>query len=166
MSVFRNTFDSYDIAILSALSADPRMTTVELSRHVHLSRTAISRRIVSLRERGAFAEGAEVVAYTSLGFDIEATVEIGTPFNSSSQVGEGLLQMPEVLSVSSATGHRSLLLRVIAVDMPHLQRFIRSIERYGNISTSLLISTKKSTMRLVDRLSAIESQTHATSRCG
>ena len=166
MSVITNVFDSYDIAILSALSVDPRMTTVELSRHVHLSRTAISRRIVSLRDRGAFAEGAEIVSYSSLGFDIAATIEINTPFNSSSQVVDNLLAMPEVLSVSTATGQRSLLLRVIAVDMPHLQRFIRSVERYGSNSTSLEISTRKSSMSLVDRLALIQAEQRGQSRCG
>lgn len=158
--------DSFDIAILSALCENPRLTSVELSSFVHLSRTSVSRRITSLRDRGAFLERADIVSFPTLGFDIDATVELATPFNSSPRTTADILEMPEVLSVSTTTGNKNLLLRVVAVDMPHFQRFIKNLQRFGSTSTNLVISTETSKIRLVDRLAAIRNQGRHEKRCG
>ena len=150
-------FDVYDIAILSSLGVDPRMTTVKLSEQVHLSRTAIARRINILRDRGAFLNIPELISYQALGFDIDATIEIAMPSNGVARVQEELLQLPEILSVSTTTGYGHLVVRAITVDMAHFRRLISGFQQYGDVTTNIVMSTRRSQMSLIDRLAAIRS---------
>ena len=145
----RNRFDAFDVAILSALSTNPRATTVELAAKVHLSRTAIARRIANLRKQGALLEPVEIASYRWLGFDIHATVDIEATAKTVPKLILRLLRLPEVLSVSTNDHH--LLLRVIATDREHFRRFIRGIRTYGSLTVRLVDSTKPSPFTLAER---------------
>ena len=154
----KKTFDSYDIAILTALIENPRITTVELSSAVHLSRTAIARRISILRDKSAFVEIPDLVSYQSLGFDVDATIEITMPFNGAAGASRELLSMPEILSVSTTIGKGHLVVRSIALNMAHFRYLVDKIQRFGEVSTNIVMSTTKSRLPLSERLSAIRQQ--------
>lgn len=154
----KKTFDSYDIAILSALIQGPRTTTVELSSAVHLSRTAVARRISILHEKSAFVDIPDLVSYESLGFDVDATIEIATPLNGAAGVSRELLSMPEVLSVSTTTGKGHLVIRSIALNMAHFRYLVDKIQRFGDVSINIVMSTTKSRLSLSERLAAIRQQ--------
>lgn len=169
MSRAKKRFDSYDIAILTALGKDPRMTTVELSKVIYLSRTAIARRILILRDKGAFLDVPDFVSYQALGFDIDATIDIALPSNGASSASRELLAKPEVLSVSTTTGYGHLVVRAVAVDMAHFCRLIDYFQRYGDVSTSIVMSTARSTLPLGERMNAVRRQAReaqADSRLG
>lgn len=151
----KKNFDSYDIAILSALIQDPRTTTVELSSAVHLSRTAIARRISILHDKRAFVDVPDLVSYQSLGFDVDATIEIAMPFNGAARISRELLSMPEILSVSTTTGNGHLVVRSIALNMAHFRYLVDKIQEFGDVSTNIVMSTTKSRLPLSERLAAI-----------
>lgn len=158
MTRIAKQLDALDIAILSALNEKPRATTVDLSKVVHLSRTAISRRLCSLRDRGVFVGGAESISYYALGFEIEANVEISALSSSVVKIRKDLLGQPEVLSVSNTSGYGRLAVHVIAVDIGHLHRFVNRIGKHGEISTNLDLTHFRSRMSLKRRLHLIRSQ--------
>lgn len=145
----RNRFDAFDVAILSELSANPRATTVELAARIHLSRTAIARRIGNLRELGALLQPVEIASYRSLGFDIQATIDIEAAPGDIPALVQRLLRLPEVLSVSTADHH--LVLRVIATDREHFRHFVRGLEGNGSMSVRLLDSIEPSPYSLAER---------------
>lgn len=154
----KKTFDKYDIAILSALIQDPRSTTVEISSTVHLSRTAVARRLAILRDRSALVDIPDLVSYQSLGFEVDATIEIATPFNGAASVSQELLAMPEVLSVSTTTGRGQLVVRCIALNMSHFRLLVDKIQRFGEVSSNIVMSTTRSRLPLSERLAAISRQ--------
>ena len=96
--------DRYDVAILSALSVNTRLTTVELAEKVHLSRTAVSRRISTLKRMNVLNDSADVLNYESMGFKVRANVEISAPGQVTNTLKPNLLQRPEVLSVAVMAG--------------------------------------------------------------
>ena len=91
----RAGLDKYDVAILSALAANTRLTTVELARKVHLSRTAVSRRIAALKKMKVLNDSADVLNYELMGFQVRASVEIATNGRSVAAVKPGLLERPD-----------------------------------------------------------------------
>ena len=158
-----DVFDSYDIALLSALIEDPRLTMVELSKIVHLSRSAISRRIEVLRDRGVLFAAGEVVSYPGLGFEISAVVELSLSTKNLKQVKEHLFRRPEVLSIAIVSGDGLLMIRVIAKDMPSLKRFVEGIQRFGDTTTFIEFEVERSKLSLVDRLARMNRhEDHAT----
>ena len=144
--------DKYDVAILSALSINNRLTTVELAQKVHLSRTAVSRRLVSLKRMNVLLDSADVLNYESMGFKVRASVEISAPGQATTAIKPKLLQCPEVLSVAVMAGDGTLCLDVIAVDMDHLHSFIHSLQKNGNTTTKVIFAEEKSQLTLVERM--------------
>lgn len=148
----RTELDRYDVAILSALSVNTRLTTVEIAEKVHLSRTAVSRRISALKQMKVLNDAADVLNYESMGFKVRATVEISAPGQATPILKPKLLQRPEVLSVAVMAGDGLLCLDVIAVDMEHLHSFIRSVQENGDTTTKIIFAEEKSQLTLVERM--------------
>lgn len=144
--------DRYDVAILSALSVNTRLTTVELAQKVHLSRTAVSRRIAALKRMNVLNDAADVLNYESMGFKVRASVEISAPGLATSALKPRLLMRPEVLSVAVIAGDGLLCLDVIAVDMDHLHNFINSVRENCDITTKVVFAEEKSQLTLVERM--------------
>ena len=144
--------DRYDVAILSALLVNTRLTTVELAQKVHLSRTAVSRRITALRRMNVLNDSADVLNYESMGFKVRASVEISAPGQATTAIKPKLLQRPEVLSVAVMAGDGLLCLDVIAVDMSHLHSFINSVQENGDTTTKVIFAEEKSQLTLMERM--------------
>ena len=144
--------DRYDVAILSALATNTRLTTVELAAMVHLSRTAVSRRISALKRTRVLNDAAEVLNYESLGFGVRAVVEVSAPSQAGESLRKRLLVQPEVLTVAVIAGNGLLSLDVIAVDMEHLHSFINSLQRSGDTSTKIVFAEEKSQLTLIERM--------------
>jgi len=144
--------DKYDVAILSALSVNTRLTTVGLAQKVHLSRTAVSRRIAALKRMNILNDSADGLNYESMGFKVRANVEISAPGQATKIVKSKLLLRPEVLSVAIMAGDGLLCLDVIAVDMEHLHAFIRSVQENGDTTTKIIFAEEKSQLTLVERM--------------
>lgn len=144
--------DKYDVAILSALATNTRLTTVEIAAQVHLSRTAVSRRITTLKRTHVLNDAAEVLNYESLGFGVRAAVEIKSPSQSAQSLRKSLLVQPEVLSIAVIGGDGLLNLDVIAIDMEHLQSFVLRLQKSGETSTKIIFTKETSELTLVQRM--------------
>ena len=144
--------DRYYVAILSALLLNTRLTTVELAQKVHLSRTAVSRRITALRRMNVLNDSADVLNYESMGFKVRASVEISAPGQATAIIKPKLLERPEVLSVAVMAGDGLLCLDVIAVDMGHLHSFINSVQENGDTTTKVIFAEEKSQLTLMERM--------------
>ena len=155
----RSGLDRYDVAILSALTTNTRLTTVELASIVHLSRTAVSRRIAALKQSRILNDAAEVLNYEMLGFGVRATVEVSAPSQTAESLRKKLLLEPEVLTISVIAGDGLLCLDVIAIDMDHLHSFINSLQRSGDTSTKIIFTEEKSQLTLVDRMRILQERT-------
>ncbi len=146
------SLDKYDVAILSALATNTRLTTVEIAAMVHLSRTAVSRRITALKRNRVLNDAAEVLNYESLGFNVRAVVEVRAPSQTAESLRRKLLLEPEVLTISIIAGDGLLSLDVIAVDMDHLHRFVHSLRQSGDTSTKIVFAEEKSRLTLMERM--------------
>lgn len=152
----RGGLDRYDVAILSELSKNTRLTTVELANMVHLSRTAVSRRIAALKRNRILNDDAEILDYASLGFKVRAIVEITAASRTAEQLRQQLLFEPEILNVSTIAGDGLMSLDVIATDTDHLHRFVRSLQKSGSTSTKIVFAAEKSRLSLIERMRKIE----------
>ena len=122
--ILGHNFDSFDIAILSALETEPRLTTVELAEIVHLSRTAVSKRISSLKKSGVFRSHSNSLDFSVLGFDVFASVELSPTLKTLEVSKREILEMPEVLCITVPSGDSMLLIDTICIDMKHFHRFV------------------------------------------
>lgn len=148
--------DKYDVAILSALATNNRLTTVEVAALVHLSRTAVSRRIAVLKRMKVLSDSAHVLDYASIGFKIRAFVELSAPSHIIRSLKNKLLLAPEVLTVAVIVGDGLLNLDVIAVNMEHLNDFVETIQGSGTTSTRIVLAEEESKLTLNERFHMLD----------
>ena len=148
--------DHYDVAILSALVDEPRQSAVDIGRKVHLSRTAVTRRIAALVDRKVFVASSQLVDFGEIGYEVRALVELLPHANNLDVLCRQLNEFPEVLEYSVVSGSRMLLIDVIAGNVRHLRWFLKRLQRYGKSATSIVFERCESRISLADRLRLLD----------
>lgn len=151
-NVLRHGVDNYDLSILSVLSENADLTASELSGKVHLSRTAVVRRVNNMRERGLISVPREEIDFEQLGFSVHAYVHVVSPSKSSYDLLDRLLERPEVLSASVIIGHGLMMIEIIAKNKSHLHCFLNWLKAFGDSSTHYVLRQHRSPLNLHDRL--------------
>ncbi|WP_018151716.1 Lrp/AsnC family transcriptional regulator [Leeia oryzae] len=131
--------DNYDHKILACLQRDARMSHAEIGRQVHLSQPAVSERIKRLESNGVIRGYHADVDPVKLGYSITAVIRVasqqGRPYE------DYVTNKPEVVDCYTVTGEDCAVLKVLATDIPHLQKLIEELNQFGSTSTAIVLST-------------------------
>jgi DNA-binding Lrp family transcriptional regulator len=123
----KSAFDRTDLAILSLLAKNARMSNKELAAAVGLAPSSCHERLKTLREKGAFLGAHADVNLRSIGLAVEALLFVQVAKMGASQVDDFLQEsasVPEVRNVFLVSGHFDLIVHVAVCDMEHLKRVI------------------------------------------
>jgi Lrp/AsnC family leucine-responsive transcriptional regulator len=118
--------DDIDRRIVKALQGDGRLPMVDLADRVGLSPTPCQRRVRRLEEEGVIARYAALVAPPSLGFDLQAMVQVTLDDHSEKTVEafeSAIRARPEVVACYAMTGDMDFLLHVQAGDLASFSEF-------------------------------------------
>jgi len=119
-------FDAIDRAIMSELSANGRMTNVELSRRVGLTPPPCLRRVQRLEKLGVIRGYRAEIDPASLGRGLEITVSIEISITDDTTIAhfeKAIVEMDEVVEVRRLFGVPDYLLRVAVEDANAYHRF-------------------------------------------
>lgn len=127
--------------LLLALQADGRAPLKALADAAGLSVPATAERLKRLKDAGVLrAVPAEVDAALA-GYAVRAIVGITVLQPGKKAFLDTLRRAAEVLECHHVAGADSYLLTVVARDLPDLERFLASINGYGETRTSIVFST-------------------------
>ena len=136
--------DDLDHRILRALLRDGRRSYAEIGDEVGLSASAAKRRVDRLVRDGAIRGFTAVVEPHALGWQIEAVIQLYTngtvPFDA---MRDDLEDVPEIVEAFTVAGAADAMLRVVAGDVPHLERVIsrlRGLSYVQQTDTTMLLS--------------------------
>jgi DNA-binding Lrp family transcriptional regulator len=137
--------DDLDSRILRVLLRAGRSSYAEIGDEVGLSASAAKRRVDRLVRDGAIRGFTAVVEPQAMGWEIEAVVQLYTngtvPFETMRGDLEGV---PEIVEAFTVAGAADAMLRVVAADVPHLERVIsrlRGLPYVQQTDTTMLLST-------------------------
>ena len=124
------TLDKFDLAILSELQANARLTNAELALRVGLSAAPCWRRVRALEEAG-FIKGyhAEIDRY-KVGLGVLAFVRLDAERNTGDltrTMEEAIAKIPEVGPCHYISGSGTFELQVVAKDLDSFSQFARKI---------------------------------------
>ena len=124
------TLDKFDIAILSELQADARLTNAELAQRVGLSAAPCWRRVRALEEAG-FIKGyrAEIDRH-KIGLGVLAFVRLDANRNTGEltrEMEEAIRKIPEIVSCHYISGAGSFELQVVSRDLDSFSQFARKV---------------------------------------
>lgn len=120
--------DSIDLAILSTLQADGRMSNAALAEKVGLSPSACSRRLDNLEKSGMIRGYHARVSNRALGYSLTVIVHIslsGQFQKTLREFEEAIKLCPNVLVCYLMSGEYDYVLRVAAKDLADYERIHR-----------------------------------------
>jgi Lrp/AsnC family transcriptional regulator, leucine-responsive regulatory protein len=127
--------------LLLALQQDGRAPLKALAAAAGLSIPAAVERLKRLQEAGVVrAVGADVDPARA-GYGVSAIVGITVLQPGKKAFLDKLRRAAEVLECHHVAGADSYVLTVVARDLPDLERFLASINGYGETRTSIVFST-------------------------
>ena len=133
--------DDVDWQLLELLQEDGRLSFSELGRRVSLSGSAVTERVRRLEERGVITGYAARVDTSKLGLPIEALVRARVRSLDTPRFRTAVLPLPQVVSADHITGDECWILRVLCRDTAELEALVEKVQRYGETTTSLVLSS-------------------------
>lgn len=112
--------DHVDLALLSALSDDPRATVVGLSERLGLSRNTVQARMAKLERSGVFLSFERTIAPHTLGFPLQAAISVLVRQTELPGIAAALAEIPEIIQAYGLSGQVDLLVHVACRDARHL----------------------------------------------
>lgn len=119
--------DLIDSKILTALQENGRITMAELAEQVGLSPTPCARRVSALEDLGVIEGYGARINQEKLGLTVSIFIEVELDQQTTQalQAFEAAVRpFPQVMECHLMTGTRDVLLRVVARDLNHFDRFL------------------------------------------
>ncbi len=134
-------FDAKGKMILRALQQDARISFSELGRQVGLSSPAVAERVKRLEEAGIIQGYRAIINQESLGYPITAYIRISTTADKLIEADKMSKEIPEVLECHHVTGSDVMIIKVAVSSIRHLEEFISQLSRFGQTTTSIILSS-------------------------
>ena len=133
--------DAVGWRMLEALQADGRAPLKSLAASAGLSVAATAERLKRLQEAGVVRGFSVDVDESLAGYPVKAVVGITAGQPGKKALLKILQNSPEVMECHHVAGADSYLLTVVTTSMSDLERFIGTINAYGETRTSIVFST-------------------------
>jgi len=134
--------DSTGWQILQALQQDARLSYTELGQRVGLTAPAVAERVRKMEDAGIISGYHAEINRAKIGFPITAIIRMSTLAGERcSRFAAFTQDIPEVLVCYRVTGSDSLILKVMAASVEHLEALIDRLSAHGQLTTSMVLST-------------------------
>lgn len=133
--------DAIDWKIIMALQENARVPMAVLGREIELSAPATAERVRRLEQRKVIRSYRAEIDLDRVGLKVQAIVRIKAGGRDLDKATRALCAFPEVFECYRATGGDCFVLRIAVSDIKELQRFLDRIASFGDLTTSVILST-------------------------
>ncbi len=148
--------DSKDIAILSLLQKNARITVKEISDKMHLSTTPVHERIKRMEANGVIKQYATLVDHTKVNKGLMVICYVSLKEHSKN-AGTKFIKLihalNEVIECYSISGEFDFMLKVVCEDMNAYYDFhvnkLSSIENMGHVQSVFVMGRIKETTEVI-----------------
>lgn len=140
-TTYASLLDDKAWKLLAVLQADGRASLKTLAAAAQLSVAATAERLKRLQDSGIVRGMAVDIEPHKAGYGVRAIVGITVLQPGKKALLDKLRRAPEVIECHHVAGADSYVMTVVARDLADLERFIGSINAYGETRTSIVFST-------------------------
>ena len=142
--------DKLDIEILKLLSTNARMSLKQISEAVGITSPAIKTRIRKMEE-DKIIRGYHVDLDTkSAGFMVTAFINVAVDAVRKQEFDDFIQNCPNVIECYGITGNYFALMKVLFKSTMELDNFLHFIQKYGETSTNIVLSTYKNSQGIFE----------------
>jgi Lrp/AsnC family leucine-responsive transcriptional regulator len=134
--------DAISWALLRRLQETARMSFRELGEAVGLTPPAAAERIRRLEEAGVITGYHATLDLSKVGLPIRAFVHVTSSARQSERFRTAVHTFSEILECHTITGAESFIVKVAVPDVAHLEHLLWKLKDYGEVRTSLILSTQ------------------------
>src|SRR5256886_12919715 len=128
--------------ILEALQENARLSFSELGQRVGLSSPAVAERVRRMEDAGIITGYRAEMNTAKIGYPITAIIRVSnSPGERCTRLTASTQEIPEVLECHRVTGSDSLIMKVMASSVEHLEALIDQFSAHGQLTTSIVLST-------------------------
>ncbi|TDL31418.1 Lrp/AsnC family transcriptional regulator [Jeotgalibacillus sp. S-D1] len=140
--------DEIDKKILELLTANGRLSYVDIGKELNLSRVAVRERVSQLTEKGIIERFTVVINSEKVGKKVSGFFEVDCEPSSLVEVAQALADNPRVASCYQMTGPSTLHMHVLVEDFTDLEQFINNelyaLEGITRVESHILLRRFKS----------------------
>jgi Lrp/AsnC family leucine-responsive transcriptional regulator len=140
--------DTTDLAILTQLQANARISNADIARQLGMAPSAILDRIRKLEQKGVILGYSARINPEAIGLGLTAFILVRTEERvGSGAIGQALAAIPDVLDVHHVAGEDCYLIKVRVRDTTALSHLLR--DRFGrlkgvrNTRSTIVLATVK-----------------------
>lgn len=133
--------DRTNVAILTELQSDARISIAELGRRVGLSAPAVAERVARLEREGVIAGYRTDVDPRALGYALAAVLRMRPAPRQIATVAGVARDTPEVVECHRVTGEDCFYMKLHVRSVEHLEEVIDRFTPYGQTTTSIIQSS-------------------------
>ena len=137
----RGPLDAVNLAILRALSEDPRMTMTALGRRVGLSAPAVTERVQRLEASGVIRGYRLDIDPAALGLPVAAWIRIKPGPGQLMKTADLARSIPEVVECHRITGDDCFLAKVQVAAVDQLETVLDRFLLFGQTVSSIVQSS-------------------------
>lgn len=147
--------DRFDIALLTALQGDGRLTNFELAERVGLSASQCSRRRTALEEAGVITSYHARLSEAALGLEITVFIQVTLATHSpdnAQRFSRLISSLDAVQEAYALTGEADYLVRLVVPDLKSLSRILNEVlmphDSVAHVRSSVVLDRLKQTASL------------------
>ncbi len=144
--------DAVGWGLLRRLQDDARMSFRQLGEAVGLTAPAAAERVRRLEDANIITGYHAAVNLDRLGLPIMAFVHLASNAQQSIRFREVVDHLHEVIECHTITGVETFVLKVAVPSVPHLEAFLWKMKDYGEVRTSLILSSQVTRRRIDERV--------------
>ncbi|MFT4399998.1 Lrp/AsnC family transcriptional regulator [Bacillus sp. SW14] len=133
--------DGIDRKLLELLQEDARITIIELSKKLNLSRPSVNERLRRLQENGVIQGFTARVSAEAIGKGTIVIIQIGNLKIECRRFEELIKAETDILECHRVTGTNSYFLKAAVATMKDLEALVDRLIPYGQLNTSVVLSS-------------------------
>ncbi|MCI4169553.1 Lrp/AsnC family transcriptional regulator [Bacillus spizizenii] len=133
--------DEIDRKLLELLQEDARITIIELSKKLNLSRPSLNERLRRLQENGVIQGFTARVSAEAIGKGTIVIIQIGNLKIECRRFEELIKEETDILECHRVTGTNSYFLKAAVATMKDLEALVDRLIPYGQLNTSVVLSS-------------------------
>lgn len=148
--------DEIDQNILKLLQKDGRMTIIQLSKELNLSRPSVNERLRRLQESGVIQGFTVKISHEEIGKGTLVIIQVGNLKVECHRFEEIIQKEMDILECHRITGANSYFIKAAVSSMNELKALVDRLVPFGQINTSVVLASPVSHRPLLPNSSIID----------
>ncbi|MFI8709416.1 Lrp/AsnC family transcriptional regulator [Bacillus sp. NPDC077411] len=133
--------DNIDRKILELLQEDGRITIIQLSKKLNLSRPSVNERLRRLQENGVIQGFTARISHEEIGKSTLVIIQIGNLKIECHRFEEIIKKEMDILECHRVTGTNSYFMKVVVASMKDVTALVDRLIPFGQLNTSVVLSS-------------------------